>query len=546
VSSGVATDGAVTVSADESGVSAADPTRSGGGEEGPAGSPVPDQVRRRLLPRVGRDPRSWLVTGLVVLIAAVLRLIGLAHPRGKIFDETYYATEGQELFDHGVEWRPETNRGDFVVHPPLGKWIIGTGEWLVGRNGHGGWLTYGEFGWRISAALFGTLSVLLLIRIARRLFGSTLLGCAAGLLMALDGLHFVLSRSALLDMFLMTFILAAFGCLLLDRDQRRARWLAAIQAGLDPTMPGAAGRARLGVPWWRLAAAVMIGCAGAVKWSALWHFALFIALIIFWEVGTRRAVGARRPWRDAMLDELGWVAAFIGVALTVYVVSWTGWFLADTGWNRHWLASTGKHEYPVIGALQNLWEYHKQAFRFHEGLHDKHKYQSWPWQWLLLGRPVAFYYSSDGSCGASSCSSEVLLLGTPLLWWSFLPALAGLAWFGTTRRDWRAAAIGLGAATGLVPWFWYEIKDRTMFFFYALPALPFLILAVVYVLGSIIGPAPSRAGPLTDRRLFGTIFAAVYVTLVALCFAYFYPIYTGRVITYAQWMARMWLGGRWI
>jgi dolichyl-phosphate-mannose--protein O-mannosyl transferase len=508
---------------------------------------VDPAVRRRLLPRVGRDPRSWLATSVVVLIAGALRLIGLAQPRGKIFDETYYASEGQELFDHGVEWKPENNAGDFVVHPPLGKWIIGAGEWLFGRNGHGGWLTDGEFGWRIGAALFGTLSVLLLIRIARRLFGSTVLGCAAGLLLALDGMHFVLSRSALLDIFLMTFILAAFGCLVLDRDQRRARWLAALEAGLDPTRPGKEGRARLGVPWWRLAAALMIGCAASVKWSALWHFALFIVLIMIWEIGARRAVGARRPWRDAFLDELRWVAAFIAIAFGVYLASWTGWFLTDTGWARHYLADNlHQRELPVIGALQNLWQYHQQAFAFHTGLHDKHRYQSWPWQWLLLGRPVAFHYSQDGPCGAATCSSEVLLLGTPVLWWSFLPALAALAWFGTVRRDWRALAIGLGVAAGIVPWFWYEIQDRTMFYFYALPSVPFLILAVVYVLGAIIGPAPAPGGQVSDRRLFGTIFAALYVVLVALCFAYFYPIYTGKIITYAEWSARMWLGGRWI
>jgi dolichyl-phosphate-mannose--protein O-mannosyl transferase len=540
------TDGGVTVTAGTAELSTTDVAGSPAGPEG-LRPPVPEQVRRRLQPRIGPDRMSWLAAGLVVLVAGVLRVIGLAHPRGKVFDETYYATEGQELFTHGVEWRPEDNRGDFVVHPPLGKWIIGVGEWLFGRNGHGGWLTHGEFGWRISAAVFGTLSVLLLIRIGRRLFGSTILGCAAGLLMALDGMHFVMSRSALLDIFLMTFILAAFGCLLLDRDQRRAGWLAAMEAGLDPTRPGSAGRPDLGIPRWRLAAAVMIGCAGAVKWSALWHFVLFIALIIFWEYGTRRAVGARRPWRDTILDELGWTAAFVGIALAVYLASWTGWFLTDTGWDRHYVANQlHQRELPVIGALQNLWEYHKQALQFHVGLQDKHRYQSWPWQWLLLGRPVAFYYTSDGACGAASCSSEVLLLGTPLLWWSFLPALAGLTWFGTTRRDWRAATIGLAAAAGLVPWFWYEIKDRTMFYFYALPSLPFLILAVVYVLGAIIGPAPARAGPPTDRRLFGTIFAAVYVGLVALCFAYFYPIYTAKVLTYAQWTARMWLGERWI
>jgi dolichyl-phosphate-mannose-protein mannosyltransferase len=541
VTDGVTTEAAMTVepsTTDEGG--RAVPPASGN-------SAVPDPVRRRLAPRIGRDPRSWLATGVIVLIAGALRVIGLAHPPGKIFDETYYATEGQELFDHGVEWRPEDNRGDFVVHPPLGKWIIGTGEWLFGRNGHGGWLSHGEFGWRIAAAVFGTLSVLILIRVGRRLFGSTVLGCMAGLLLALDGMHFVLSRSALLDIFLMTFILAAFACLLLDRDQRRARWLAALEAGYDPARPSATGRPKLGVPWWRLAAAVMIGCAGAVKWSALWHFAAFIVLIVAWEVRARRAASVRHPWRDTFLDELGWMVAFVAIALGVYLASWTGWFLSDTGWDRHYLANElHRRELPVIGALQNLWHYHQQALAFHDGLHEKHRYQSWPWQWLLLGRPVAFYYSGDGSCGAASCSSEVLLLGTPVLWWSFLPALAGLTWFGVTRRDWRAGAIALGAAAGIVPWFWYEIKDRTMFSFYALPSLPFLILAVVYVLGAIIGPAPSRAGPMSDRRLFGTVFAAVYVVLVALCFAYFYPIYTGKVITYAQWTARMWLGGRWI
>ena len=56
-------------------------------------------------------------------------------------------------------------------------------------------------------------------------------------------MEFVLSRTALLDIFLMFFILAAFGCLVMDRDQRRRRWLRAMEDGLDPTGPGGpAGR----------------------------------------------------------------------------------------------------------------------------------------------------------------------------------------------------------------------------------------------------------------------------------------------------------------
>jgi dolichyl-phosphate-mannose--protein O-mannosyl transferase len=42
------------------------------------------------------------------------------------------------------------------------------------------------------------------------------------------------------------------------------------------------------------------------------------------------------------------------------------------------------------------------------------------------------------------------------------------------------------------------------------------------------------------------VVAGAYVMLVALNFAYFYPIYTGQVIPYEAWQARIWLGSRWV
>jgi dolichyl-phosphate-mannose--protein O-mannosyl transferase len=191
---------------------------------------------------------------------------------------------------------------------------------------------------------------------------------------------------------------------------------------------------------------------------------------------------------------------------------------------------------------------------FHDGLNKGHPYQSWPWQWLLLARPISFYWSSDPTCGAANCAAEILLLGTPVLWWAFIPALIGLAWFGITRRDWRAAAIGAGAATGIVPWIPYEFSNRTMYYFYALPSEPFLVLAVVYVLGCFInGPGVGRLGPSRtislapdERRLYGTIFAGVFVLLVALCFWWYYPLYVGNSIPYEDWMKRMLLGNHWV
>ncbi|MEV0715986.1 phospholipid carrier-dependent glycosyltransferase [Asanoa sp. NPDC050611] len=492
------------------------------------------------------DPRrsvsSWYATGFVVLVAAVLRFHGLAQPQGKLFDETYYAKDGWGLLTKGVEWNYRDNAPAYVVHPPLGKWLIALGEWAFGYydvdgdqrlTGH---LVNAapEFGWRFSAAVAGTVSVLLMVRIARRLFGSTVLGCAAGLLLALDGFHLVLSRVAMLDVFLLLFVLATFGALLVDRDTRRRARLAALDGQTGE--PG-------GVPWWRLFAALLFGCALATKWSALFFLPVFALLILWWDAGARRSAGSVRPWRETLRRETGWLVVCGAVIVAVYLVSWSGWLLTDDGYFRHYRADTGQSELPVIGALQNLLHYHQQAFGFHSTLQDKHPSQSWPWQWLLLGKPVTVHLAYPGAPWGQAPVSEIILLGTPLLWWSFLPALVATGWLGLARRDWRAWAILLVVAAGLLPWFYYAVDaHRVMFNFYTAPIVPFMVLAVTYVLGVAVGPPGAEAA---DRRLVGAVAAGAYLVLVALCFAYFHKLFVGEFLPYVDWADRMWLGDRW-
>jgi predicted membrane-bound dolichyl-phosphate-mannose-protein mannosyltransferase len=133
----------------------------------------------------------------------------------------------------------ETNTPAFVVHPPLGKWMITAGIWgseklrFLGIPGGDN-----SYGWRISCVIAGVISVVVVARAARRLFRSTVLGCAAGLLMALDGFHFVLSRAAILDIFVLFWVLLA--CLILDRDPSTA--------ALAASDRGSAARRRKGPP----------------------------------------------------------------------------------------------------------------------------------------------------------------------------------------------------------------------------------------------------------------------------------------------------------
>ncbi len=515
----------------------------------PVATKVPDVQRRRLVPNLPDGWVGWAVTAWVTVIAALTRFYHYGTPPGILFDELYYATEGQELLDHGVEWEPNGDYGAYVVHPPLGKWLIALGIKLLGNN---------SLGWRLASVVLGTLAVLIITRTGIRLFRSVVLGAAAGLLMAFDGFQLVLSRIALLDIFVLFFVLAAFSCLVVDRDRRRERWLAALENGLDVTAEGRAGRPPggwAGIPWWRLAAAVMLGCAAGVKWSGIFFLPMFLLLILLWEVSTRRQAGVRRPWKEAFLDEIGWLFAFCAVVVVSYLATWSGWFLTDHGWKRHYFANElGKTELPVIGALQNLWQYHVDMLDTSQnGMVFDHPFKSAPWQWLLLGRPVAIHYGSEPGCGQDPCSSVINLIGTPVLWWSFIPALIALAWLGISRRDWRALAIGLGAAAGILPWFYFMANgNRSMFYFYAAPAEPFLILAVVYVLGALITApgvtASSRRLTVaqTDRRLYGTAFAAIYIIAVGLCFWYFYPIWTAQSITYDEWWHHMWLGNRWV
>jgi dolichyl-phosphate-mannose--protein O-mannosyl transferase len=406
------------------------------------------------------------------------------------------------------------------------------------------------FGWRFASALFGSLAILLMCRIARRLTRSTLLGCLAGLLMALDGLEFVLSRTGILDIFLMFFVLAAFGCVLIDRDVSRAALAERVAATPGAAEAGSPGTGpRLGIRRWRVAAGIFLGLAVATKWNAAWYIIGFGALTIAWDIGARRAVGLRSFVRGALRDAVWLPLTFVVIPLALYIASWSGWFATSTGWDRDYAATQGVHN-PVISALYSLYEYHLQAVGFGLGLSKPHHFQSQPWDWLLVTRPVAFYaqcYTGPANyqpCpkGQVAWEQEVLALGTPAIWWgSMLALLFCLGWW-LLRRDWRAGAVLLGVLAGWGPWF--PLVTRTKFYYYALEFEPFLILAIILCLGLILGPA--SAGAL--RRSVGAGIVGAYVLVVLIMFWYFYPLLAAEIISYQDWWSHIWyrVGNGWV
>ena len=517
------------------------------------------------MPRDHSRWAGWAAALAVTALAGFLRFWRLGRPEEFLFDETYYAKDAWSLLQHGfttgyVDSANEkilagdltgifTDRPSMIVHPDAGKWLIALGEAAFGMD---------PFGWRVASAVVGTLMVLVMVRLVLRLTGSLLLGCTAGLLLTVDGLHFVMSRLALLDIFMAFFLLAGVSCLLADRDRSRARMASLVPAGWTPSSTDWGPVRGLRLRPWRLAAGVMFGLAVATKWNALFPIAVFGLLVWAWDAGARRALGVRRPWlRAAVVDAVPAFFHIIVVALLVYVVSWTGWLLnaeeyeralSDTQYGAYWGSYLERDAHgfvpELLESLRSLWNYHQDVYTFHtRGLTDaEHVYESDPVGWLLLNRPVGVDADLDIKPGAQGCTAvagstclrQVVLLGTPVLWWGGVVALLYAVYAWVARRDWRFGVAVVGVAATWLPWLRYD--DRPIFSYYAVAVIPFTVIAVTLMLGRLLGSARASY----RRRMYGAVAAGTFVVLVVLNFAWFWPIYTDELITTPAWLERIW------
>ena len=562
-----------------------------------SGDDVP-LAAERARPRIDLEGRlfGWLAPIGVTLLAFGLRVWHLGTPKVFEFDETYYAKDAWSMLHNGyvrdyVDTVGKVKVNDaildgtttglwegkpsMVVHPDVGKWLIALGEKAFGMD---------PFGWRIAAAVVGSLMVLVLCRMVRRLTGSTMLGCVAGVLLTLDGLHFVLSRLALLDIFLAFFLLCAVSCLVNDRywfREKMARLLD--EHGEEQVRHERDWGPVRGLRFrpWLLLAGVCFGLAVGTKWTAIFPMAAFGVLVWLWSAGARRSFGVRWPVvRSAIVDGLPAFAHLVLVAFVVYVASWTGWLVHANEYEEHlsstqytrfqsenpckdgetdntlnddrWPTATEKDASgpaELIQSLRSLWYYHQDVYDFHAHFLNcsEHTYASKPSGWPLLNRPVGVAADTgiqpgtrgcDAPAG-SDCLRQVLLLGTPMIWWAGVLALlyAVAIWVG--GRDWRFGLAVVGAGSTWLPWLMYD--DRPIFFFYAIAMLPFMIIALTLAIGKLIG---SSTLPST-RRTAGVIVAGSFVVLVVVNFAWFWPIWTNGLLTKSEWLDRIWFH-RWI
>ena len=463
---------------------------------------------------------SILVPVLLMAAAGLLRFVDLGEPSRLYFDEVYYAEDAQQYLADGVE-------ATFAVHPPVGKWLIAAGIAAAGDD---------PVGWRLAAAVAGTLLVGATYLLARHLVPGVGGAALAAFLVMVDGLALVQSRISMLDIFLALFVVVGLWLLLVDLAGQWSR-VDDVVAPRDDGAPAPAVPRR--AHHWRHAAGLVLGLGVATKWSGLFALGLAGLIALLSELAFRRRTTGRllaAPGR--LLRAL--VVPFVLLPAAVYVLSYAGWF---ANYENTRLGQERCAEQPCEVAFTEIatdwWRDQQDIARFHDGLEGDHPYRASPATWFLLQRPVAYYYedcptdrpteTEDGEepeeCVVSEGhKAEILAVGNPIVWWLALAAYPLLGWRLVARRDWRAGVILLVILVQVLPWYFI---GRPSFLFYALPAVPFIALALAS--GSV------RAARVRALRWVPALVAVASVAMLW----WLWPVLVGTELSDDAWRLRL-------
>ncbi len=181
---------------------------------------------------------------LILLSSLFLRLYRLDYPHSYVFDEVYHAFTAKEYLkgNHEAwEWWTSAPKGVAFewTHPPLAKEIMTVFMFIL--------RTQDAWAYRLPGVLLGTLSIYLVYLLALKLLKNPKMALIATFAFSIDGLNFVQSRTAMNDIYYVTFILSS---LLLFLNKKYA------------------------------ISAIIFGLAIASKWAAVYLIIIYLILLI--------------------------------------------------------------------------------------------------------------------------------------------------------------------------------------------------------------------------------------------------------------------------
>ncbi|MBN1823237.1 MAG: phospholipid carrier-dependent glycosyltransferase [Endomicrobiales bacterium] len=394
---------------------------------------------------------------------------------GTIFDEVYYPRTAYEY----LRKKEPTN----WMHPPLGKLLIAPGIIVFGMT---------PFGWRIMGVLFGVSIILLMYVFAKRIFANTFYAFSAAYLMMFDFMNFTHSRTGLLDVYLVFFLVLMSYLLYLYFEGDFSY----------------AGRAKN--PWLLFCAAFFFGCAVSIKWSAVLTAAGFAAVILVKDIsGYIEHVGKLDPADEKQKKTAGTlllrraaflISSFTLIPAAVYLLAYAPYIaMPDAG-------------HTIMNVVKSQWN----ILKYHANLSVFHGYCSTWWQWPLMTKPLLLYRSAQDYLHPGR-QSVIFIMGNPAVWWVSIAAVPLAVYLAFKRREEKIAALLTVLGFTYIPWIFAHNRPAFIYYFY--PAIPFCIFAIVYVMKWFSETYPRF------RNL--SIF---YLGIVEFLFIVFYPVISGMLV----------------
>ncbi|ACK69532.1 glycosyl transferase family 39 [Gloeothece citriformis PCC 7424] len=442
---------------------------------------------------------QWGMTG-IFIFSLLLRFWKLGQFNTLVFDEVYYAKFANNYL---------TGTHFFQSHPPLSQYLIAFGIWLGSHfpaspdtiNTLTG-SARSTWSYRWLNAFSGSFLPLIVGAIAYQLTSRRSYGLIAALLVALDGLFLVESRYALNNIYLVSFGLLGQLFFLLALESKNHQFRLLIFSG------------------------IFFGCCVSIKWNGLGFILGTYLILALYQLKNFSQI----PHLSVFLNKLTQPAKilnhcqslkFKNILISLVLIPIVTYTLL---WIPHL----------IMNPQYNFWEVHREIYLFHRKIGgnspEVHRYCS-PWYtWLIMWRPVAYFYEKN------EVIYDVHAMGNPLLWWMSSVAIFILLilfltkLFQSKQDDWYPSEISLyllfNYTANLLPW----IKvSRCTFLYHYMAAYLFAILALAWMINQW----------LRSQMLLEKITGIVMIVVIIVAFIHWLPIYLGLPLSDLDFKLRL-------
>lgn len=276
----------------------------------------------------------WLF--LLLFVSFLLRFWRFWEPQTYVFDEVYHGFTAQEIAKGNKKawewWNPSPQGFAYEwTHPYLAKVIMAGSIILLGKND-----SVSQWAFRLPAIFFGLGAIYLTYLLGKKIFRDEKIGLLAGFLLSFENLSFTMSRTAMLDIYFLFFMLATI-------------YLA-----------------------WKkkyFFSGIFLGLACATKWTGFY---------ILPAIGVISIGRITKDWQKSFSLVVKSFLNYGIIPLLIYLLC-------------HFLFFASGHN------LNQFIELNRQMWYYHTHLKATHSYQSSAWSWPLLLRPVWFWveYQTD-------------------------------------------------------------------------------------------------------------------------------------------------------